>query len=113
MNNELQDIISGVGSDGKTGIIKTAAEEHIEFTLKKVKFFDHHKNDLNERQLTVIKRMVEEGPKGFEGGMNARKYTGITKASKATATRDLQDLANKNIFVASGGGRSTSYQVNL
>ena len=44
--------------------------------------------------------MLEEGPKGFEGGMNARKYTGITKASKATATRDLQDLANKNIFVA-------------
>jgi Fic family protein len=92
---------------------QTAAEEQIEFTLKKVKFFDHHKNDLNERQLTVIKRMLEEGPKGFEGGMNARKYTGITKASKATATRDLQDLANKNIFVASGGGRSTSYQVNI
>lgn len=92
---------------------QTAAEEQIEFTLKKVKFFDHHKNDLNNRQLTVINRMLEEGPNGFEGGMNARKYTGITKASKATATRDLQDLANKNIFVGSGGGRSTSYQLNL
>lgn len=92
---------------------QTEAEEQIEFTLKKVKFFDHHKNDLNERQLTVIKRMLEEGPQGFEGGMNARKYTGITKVSKATATRDLQDLANKNIFVASGGGRSSSYQINF
>lgn len=92
---------------------QTEAEEQIEFSLKKAKFFDYHKNELSARQLTVIKRMLEEGPKGFEGGMNARKYSGITKVSKATATRDLQDLATRNIFVASGGGRSTSYQVNL
>ncbi|MBX3252889.1 MAG: hypothetical protein KF862_02010 [Chitinophagaceae bacterium] len=32
--------------------------------------------------------MPDEGTKGFEGGMNARKYTGITKTSKATATGD-------------------------
>lgn len=92
---------------------QTEAEEQIEFTLKKVKFFDRYKNELNERQHAVIKRMLDEGPKGFTGGMNARKYTGITKASKATATRDMQDLVQKKIFIASGGGRSTSYQVNL
>lgn len=92
---------------------QTEVGEQIEFTLKKVKFFDQHKNELNERQLKVIKRMLEEGPKGFQGGMNAGKYTGITKTSKATATRDLQDLAAKAIFAPSGGGRSTSYQINL
>ncbi len=92
---------------------QTEAEEQIEFTLKKVKFFDHYKNELSERQLKVIRRMLDEGPKGFIGGMNAGKYTGITKTSKATATRDLQDLAAKGIFVPFGGGRSTGYQLKL
>lgn len=92
---------------------QTEAEEQIDFTLKKVKFFDHYRNELNQRQLTIINRMLEEGPKGFEGGMNARKYSSLTKTSKATATRDLQDLAEKKVLIATGGGRSTSYQVNL
>lgn len=89
------------------------AEEQIDFTLKKVKFFDRFKDQLNDRQLVVIKRMLGEGTGGFEGGMNARKYVSITKASKATATRDLQDLMEKEIFIVIGGGRSTRYQVNL
>ncbi|MGG2377335.1 hypothetical protein ACE400_29465, partial [Salmonella enterica] len=79
------------------------------------KFFDKYKEKLNERQLTVIKRMLEEGPQGFEGGMNARKYIGITKTSKATATRDMQQLMEMEAFVLSGkaAGRSTSYLVNI
>lgn len=88
-------------------------EVQINFTLGKVKFFDRFKDKLNERQLKVIKRIFDEGPKGFEGGMNARKYMQITKTSKATATRDLQDLTDKNVFIASGGGRSVSYRLNL
>ncbi|MCX6315984.1 MAG: Fic family protein [Bacteroidetes bacterium] len=94
---------------------QTEAEEQIEFTLKKTKFFDRFKDKLNDRQLTVIRRMLEEGTKGFAGGMNARKYIGITKTSKATATRDMQQLVESGAFILSGnaGGRSTSYQVNL
>jgi Fic family protein len=61
----------------------------------------------------VIKRVLEEGAKGFEGGMNASKYVGITKTSKATATRDLQLFAEIGAFIISGGSRSTSYKVNL
>jgi|GEM_PF-3191904 len=52
-------------------------------------------------------------PDGFEGGMNAKKYMTITGASKATATRDLQDLVEKRILVPTGGRRSTRYQINL
>lgn len=91
------------------------AEEQIEFTLKKTKFFDRFKDKLNDRQLTVIRRMLEEGTKGFEGGMNTRKYISITRTSKATATRDMQQLVAIEVFKLSGnaGGRSTSYQVNL
>ncbi len=57
--------------------------------------------------------MLEEGLKGFEGGMNAGKYVSITKTSKATATRDLQDLTDKSAITAFGGGRSTSYKLSL
>ncbi|WP_447970194.1 Fic family protein [Nitrospira sp. M1] len=89
------------------------AEEHIEFTLKKTKLFDRFKTQLNERQLKVLRRMLEEGPNGFEGGMNAKKYMAITDTSKATATRDLQDLVDKDVFNPIGGGRSTRYAVKL
>jgi Fic family protein len=87
------------------------AETQIDFTLKKTKFFDRFKAQLNERQLTVVQRMFEEGPKGFKGGMNARKYIGITKTSKATATRDMQELLEMGAFtrIGSAAGRSTSY----
>lgn len=89
------------------------AEEQIEFILKKTKFFDQFKYLLNQRQMKVIKRMLDEGIKGFQGGMNARKYIGITQTSKASATRDLQDLVEKNVFIPSGRGRSFRYELNL
>ncbi|MFO7728637.1 MAG: Fic family protein [Desulfonatronovibrio sp.] len=91
------------------------AEKQIEFTLQKVKFFDKYELQLSERQKKVINRMLDEGPDGFEGGMNARKYIGITKVSKATATRDIQQLVDLGVLVRYGkaGGRSTSYRVNL
>lgn len=92
---------------------QTETEAQINFTLKKTRFFDQYKSMLNERQQTVVKRMMEEGPKGFEGGMNARKYMGITKTSKATATRDMQELQDMGAFLQVGKGRSTSYQIIL
>jgi Fic family protein len=89
------------------------SENQIEFTLKKVMFFDRFNNRLNDRHKKVIKRILEEGPNGFTGGMNAKKYGGICKISKATATRDLQYLLETGALIVSGGGRSTSYSVNL
>ncbi|WP_196809424.1 hypothetical protein [Gillisia sp. JM1] len=41
--------------------------------------------------------------------MNARKYVSLNKTSKPTATRDLQDLCDKDILAKKGGWRSTSY----
>jgi Fic family protein len=91
------------------------AERQIEFTLKKVKFFDRFRDQLNNRQSLVVGRMLEEGPDGFEGGMNARKYMAITKTSKATATRDMQQLLELGAFAITGdsGGRSTRYEIKL
>ncbi|MCM4155983.1 Fic family protein [Gramella sp. AN32] len=89
------------------------AEQLINFSVKKAKFFDKFKDKLNERQLKTVKRMLEEGHKGFEGGMNTRKYISLNKTSKSTATRDLQDLLDLGAFIKKGGGRSTRYMLNL
>lgn len=89
------------------------AEEQIDFTLRKTRLFDRFRDQLNERQLKILRRMLDEGLKNFEGGMSAKKYMSIAGASKATATRDLQDLAEQGVLISSGGGRSTRYKVNL
>jgi len=88
-------------------------EELIEFSLQKTKLFDAFSKELNERELKALNRMLDEGPDGFEGGMNAKMYIGITGASKATATRDLQHLRDLGGLVPEGGGRSVRYQVKL
>lgn len=83
------------------------------FTLKTSRFFDTYKAQLNKRQQKVIKRMLDAGHDGFEGGMTAKKYMSITKTSKATATRDLQTLWEGNVLLKDGGGRNIHYQLNL
>lgn len=89
------------------------AKKQVDFTLHKTKFFDRFKDQLNGRQLKVIRKMLEAGPQGFEGGMTAAKYMSITKTSKATSTRDLQQLSAMNVLSVSSGGRSTHYVINL
>tara|TARA_R110002020_G_scaffold222564_1_gene431416 strand:- start:1719 stop:2822 length:1104 start_codon:yes stop_codon:yes gene_type:complete len=92
---------------------QSQAEELVSFTLRKARFFDRYRNSLNERQLKVVNRMLDEEPEGFKGGMTAKKYIALTKTSKATATRDLQDLAAKKLFIPKGEGRSTRYEINF
>lgn len=91
------------------------AIEQVQFTLKKARFFDRFKEQLSDRHTKVLKRMFDEGPQGFQGGMNAGKYGSLTKTSKATATRDLQYLLQIQALLpyGEGGGRSTRYQLNL
>jgi Fic family protein len=90
-----------------------AARRDIDFILAKSRFFDRWKSRLNERQLRVVRRMLETGPSGFAGGMNARKYVSLTKISKATATRDLQFLAEAGVLRPIGQGRSARYDLIL
>ena len=89
------------------------AKKLLDFTLKKARFFDRFKDQFNERQLKVLRKMLEMELKKFEGGMTARKYMSITKTSKATATRDLQVLADMGVFITEGGGRSVRYSLNI
>lgn len=83
------------------------AIEVIHLSIKKARFFDTYKDLLNARQSKVLRKML--GAEDFEGGMTAKKYTSITRTTKATATRDLQELVNHNILIRKGEGRSTHY----
>lgn len=89
------------------------AKELVDFILKKAKFFDRFKLVCNVRQDKVVKRMLDAGPEGFKGGMSAKKYIAITKTSKATATRDLQELLQMEVLKLEGAGRSTNYFLNI
>ena len=89
------------------------SEKKINFILKKAAFFDNYKDALNERQLKVVRRMLQAEDAGFEGGMSAKKYIAITGVSKATATRDLQHLVLINALKLIGGGRSVRYELSL
>ena len=88
-------------------------EKQINFIINKSAWFDKHENKLNDRQLKVMRRMMRAGITGFEGGMSAKKYMTMTGTSKATATRDLQDLLVMGAVRQIGEGRSVCYELNL
>jgi Fic family protein len=87
--------------------------EILEFSVKKAQFLDQYKTTMNERQVKVINKMLDAGKDGFEGGMTAKKYISIAKTTKATATRDLQDLVKLGILQRNLAGRSTNYKLNI
>ncbi|MCX8471901.1 MAG: DUF4172 domain-containing protein [Chitinophagaceae bacterium] len=88
--------------------------QSVQYSLKKSRFFIAKTPLLNDRQLKMLQRVLAGSMEGdFIGGINATKYQSINKTSKATATRDLQDLVLKNILIVTHAGRSTSYEVNL
>ena len=85
----------------------------VEFHIAKTKFYDRLRGHLNARQEKVIARVFREGIDGFKGGLSAENYIGITKTSRATATRDLQDLVAKAALTRTGELRHTRYHLNL
>jgi Fic family protein len=68
---------------------------------------------MNERQEKVIARMFREGIDGFQGGLSAENYIAISQTSRATATRDLQDLVEKGALTKTGELRHTRYDLKL
>jgi len=83
------------------------------FIIKKSKILTDLTGKLNPRQEKALLRLFEEGPGGFVGGMSAENYIAITKAPRATATRDLADLVEKGALVKTGELRHTRYWLNL
>tara|TARA_R110000822_G_scaffold49716_19_gene130376 strand:- start:11081 stop:12202 length:1122 start_codon:yes stop_codon:yes gene_type:complete len=87
----------------------------IERLLAKTRFWQSHRADgLLPEQIKVINRLLDGGENGFENGISAAQYQAVAKVSKATATRHLTDLLDKECLERlPGGGRSTRYQVQL
>jgi Fic family protein len=85
----------------------------IEFLINKTKFYDALRAQLNQRQEKVLNRIFKKGLNGFDGGLSAQNYISIAKTSKATATRDLQDLLEKKALIKKGDLKGTRYYLNF
>ena len=90
-----------------------ATLERIDFFIQKAKFYDRFRDRLNERQEKVVARIFKEGTAGFRGGLSAENYISITNTSRATATRDLQQLVEIGVLMRTGGRRHTRYSLSL
>lgn len=95
----------------------TAAIDHshniIGNVFARVEFWNQHAQiQFNERQKKVINRILEAGPGNFTGGLTTRKYVGLTKVSRATAFREIDDLLAKKVLrQLPGKGRSVRYDL--
>lgn len=85
----------------------------IDFLLAKARFYDRFRDRFNVRQARIVARMFREGAEGFKGGLSAANYITITGASRATATRDLQELVGMGAIAQTGHLKSTRYQLHL
>jgi Fic family protein len=88
-------------------------QTNVEFLIKKTKFYDRLRGQFNARQSKVLERMFREGISGFKGGLSADNYLRITGTSRATATRDLQDLVSKEALLRTGERKYSRYWIIL
>ena len=89
------------------------AQGLVEFLIAKARFYERLRGQFNERQDKAIARMMREGPAGFKGGLSAENYIRLTGTSRATATRDLQDLVEKRALLRTGSLKSTRYHLSI
>lgn len=90
-----------------------SAMDVIQYVVKKARFWDGLNTEaLNDRQMKLIHRMLGQDAPSFENGINATKYQNLTRCSKATATRDLQNLVAQGILApVQSKGRYARYRL--
>jgi len=99
---------AGIGLEAQQ---RTLAQ--VEFVIDKAKLMDRFRGRLNPRQETVLLRVLREGPEGFKGGLSAGNYATISKASAATATRDLSDMVERGVLTRTGEKRHARYHLPI
>ncbi|HKS62118.1 MAG TPA: Fic family protein [Xanthobacteraceae bacterium] len=113
-NNRELEITQWTTYFGKTVIeAQRNTIKRVDFLVAKTKLYESVRGKLNERQDKVLARMFREGIDGFKGGLSAENYISITGTSRATATRDLQDLVVMGALKRTGELRHTRYQLNI
>lgn len=86
----------------------------IDMALVKAQFWSRHADkNLGPRQRKVINVLLEAGPRGYDGGMSTRKYENLTRASRATASRDLSELVALGLLRSEGAARATRYGIAI
>ena len=87
------------------------AHENLDEALLKARFWERYaKEPLNERQIKVLNRVMDN----FEGKLTSSKWAKIAKCSQDSAGRDIKDLIERGALRKDpGGGRSTSYSIIL
>lgn len=85
--------------------------ENLHKVLGKAKFWELHRDTvLNDRQKFMLNKLLGD----FFGKLQTSKWAKMTKTTKLTAHRDIKDLVEKGVlYQEEGGGRSTSYALNL
>ncbi len=82
------------------------AKDIVASVLRRERFYQMASaHSLSPNQHTVIAHYLDS----FKGNLTSSNYATICKVSQDTATRDLQDLCAKGLFVQMGAGRSTHY----
>src|SRR6266498_2380030 len=113
-NNKSNDITDWLTYFGQVVLDAQATSiKRLEFYLAKAKFYERMRGQMNDRQDKAIARMFREGIDGFKGGLSAENYITITRTSRATATRDLQDLVLRGALTKTGQLKHTRYHLNL
>ena len=85
----------------------------VDFAIGKAQLYGKVRGQLNPRQEKALARVFREGLEGFKGGLSAENYIGITGASRATATRDLNGLTAMGALVRTGERKSARYWLNI
>ena len=86
------------------------ANSTIDSAIQRIRFQAQMSSvSLNERQQKTMNKLLDAGPKGYEGGMTTRKHERIAQTSTPTAARDLIDLERLGLLTRYGDGRSTRY----
>jgi len=95
---------------GCLGRAVAGAEEGLASVLRKARIWEriHNQSPVNERQRTVINRLLD----GFAGKLSTSKYARLAKCSGDTALRDIRILLDRGVLIQeAGGGRNTSYRL--
>lgn len=93
-------------------MLELRARKKLASLLGKARFWQTYRNHtLYAEKIKVLNRLLDGREHIFEEGISASQYQFITKVSKATATRHLSELLEKNLVVRlPGRSRSTRYK---
>lgn len=92
----------------------TSFVEAMGFVKAKRDYLAKYEGSFTERAKKVILRIFEDGEAGVKAGLSAAKWMRMAKVSKATATRDLEELVAQGAIVSGAlGGPETRYRLSM